>query len=234
MEPNDARDEGGLLAHEVGSWLRSQPHGALIPWYAHEIGPTDPVADHWVDVLCAPLQEAAGCSWVWTIATEFEDTEQPDPLNFAFPPDYCVYQAHDTGSPLLAPTSVAVAIGEGLPPEEAEVLNSALAAGSAQACVVGGPGWTAGQITRALQWWVARHADRPDLRVVWDPDGPKAAYTSETEAVIEAMDRGIEPTYLLKPGEGAGGEGLTLIASEQAMDFFLQELMFEDEKAPDD
>ena len=220
------------LVDRVLAWLRALPPGAEVSWYSDGLDRDDPVGAVWIDVFCTELQDAVGCNWVWTIVQELDDDERADGLRFAFAPDHCVYRTLDPRPFAPEPVWVTVPIGEALTTADAEVLNRGLADGSADACVIGRPGWSADQVTHALRYWLSTRCDRADLVVTWDPDGPKAEYTLRLEALVEAAERGVEPMYLLHPGEDEGGEGRSVLVTEQVMELLAQELVSDDDIPP--
>ncbi len=93
----------------------------------------------------------------------------------------------------------------------------------AAAFVCGGPAWSAEAISAALTYWAGYVAERPDIKFLWNPSGPKSDLLLQAEANLAAIEAGAETFTMIRPGASEGGEGLTISASDDVMDFLLSD-----------
>lgn len=225
------------------AWFQGLPDGSVVEWTTHHMSAEHPWASSWVDIDVPALQADVPCGWVFTVITPDEydqdhNEDSPSPKwNFPWEPDMTVGFVWDPGffrkqadgtywyADDEGPERAAVAWPVGtLPPDDAvAVLQAALDAGTPDAAVHGKAAWSAGAVTAALDWWVAEHAARPDIRFRWEPDGPVPEALVRARETMERVRAGEEELYLLKPGDADGGDGLTVMASEQVMDFLLEQ-----------
>lgn len=188
MEETDGFDAA------VISYLQSLPRSAVIDWYSDHVSTEEPWSTAWVDVLSTQVQDAVPCNWVWTISLDPEGTAA---WEFAWPGDMVVYRAWDPDwswrnddpdyhwdGPERA--AVAVPIGEAPSPRQIKTLNDALAESSPECGIWGGEGWSVAAINRALEFWVAWHADRPDITFRWDPEAGPSPFL---EAAVDTLSK---------------------------------------------
>jgi len=240
------------------AWLTELPDGSSVKWHSDHLTAKKPWSRAWVDVLLEDdVMERLETSWAFTIslpegffAPDPDDGDEPDPdegdepppLNsweFEVPPNMCVAVVWDPGffggheyaenphGPELA--CEANNYLKEWPEEKIVTLQKGLTIGSPEAFVIGTAGWTADCISSSLSIWAWSYAKKI-INFVWDSEAGPTPMLEKAMATLEAMKSGDQQSYLLKPGEKDGGEGMSIYGSEEVMDFFLTELLEESEE----
>lgn len=181
-------------------YLRGLPERAVVHWSSHHVSSDQPWTTHWLDIRISD-EEAPPTNWVWTIIGHDDaDGTGPEQLwQFVWPYDLDVHQVWD---PVDGPVNVWPAQRGKPPPACIAAAYEPLAERVGGWYEVRG-GWTVGAVGEALSRWAATHAERQDLRFVWDPE------SEPYPAIQQAMERARESA------EGAPawdlGGGLTVV-----------------------
>jgi hypothetical protein len=201
-----------LIAH-----LRAQPEDHVISWYCDGMAADKPWDNAWVDVMIDD-------KLAWVITSGLLDEEDPDePDDFVWPPDMVGHCLHDPTAKQPFVGLVPTPLNEPVPPETIEEIRWAASKVSSEAFWTGVPCWSAAEVNRAIEDWCMIHIGRP-MQARWDVDhGPSPQYQQALD-LMDAMKAGIEPKYLVHPGEAEGGEGYSVYVSEQVMDMLMREM----------
>jgi hypothetical protein len=195
-------------------YLRSQPEDYVVNWYTDDMDPAKPWEVSWVDIMFED-------HLAWVIVSGLFDDEEED---FHWPPDM-------VGNILIDPSRSDPYVGcipidpsRPVREEELQEIRAARSQVSDESYWLGAPAWSATEINRAIEDWCLRNVGRP-MQARWDFEhGPSPQMVKMTE-LVEAMKAGIEPKYLLHPGEAEGGTGHSVYASEQVMELLMQDLV---------
>jgi hypothetical protein len=207
----------------IETFLAAQPDSFEIVWYVDDMDDENGWSGGWVDVHCDAIEDALGYAWIWMITSPCDDTAG----DIVWPPDRtCIRLVDPQNHEFWWET--AVPVGAEPTPEQAGAMHEAASGTSGAAYWFGAPGWTAEAIQAALQDWTLRHLDRL-FPMRWDRQHGLSRFLRHAIDSMERIKSGEEQTYLLKPGEGLGGSGATVMASEQVMDMLLSWMVDEDD-----
>ncbi len=211
---------------DIVQWVRHYPGDALI-WHSDHIGPDQPYSQGWVDILCDELQNDVPMNWVWTIeAPEYADEDETAAWTFQWTPDLILWAVWDPEfADNKGPQRFEIPIDKNRFPNtsELELLNQALSEASDRAYVIGVSAWSPEQISKGLNHWAAYYAERPDIRFHWNPEGPPSPLAAEALEALEKINSGEDETVVLRRGVAEGESGLTIRASSNVMDMFMQD-----------
>jgi hypothetical protein len=170
-------DEQSRVAVE---YLRQLPPDAVVHWSSHHVSASQPWTSRWIDVRIED-EGAPDYNWIWTIIGEDDaDGTGPEQLwQFVWPYDLDVHEVWGQEHRVIR---------EWVTPRGTPDLGEPPGAGERHLLL---GGWSVKAVAFALQDWATRHADRPDLRFEWEPDGkPDLAVLRAAERAREIEEGG--------------------------------------------
>jgi hypothetical protein len=202
----------------LASYLRSQPEDFVIDWYVDGMDPDKPWDVSWVDVMFEDRL-------AWCIVSGFYEGDENEDI--CWPPDLVAHMLVDPAEKDPYVGCVTTPRHGPVDDETLEEIRWARSKVSDQAYWLGAPAWTAKEINRAIEDWCLREVGRP-IQARWAKHGPSPEMLRVVE-MVDAMKSGLEPKYLISPGENEGGEGYSVYASEQVMEMLMQSMTEPDE-----
>lgn len=207
------------MTESLIEYLRSQPDEFVIDWYVDNMNSEKPWETAWVDVIFEDQM-------AWVITSGLLDDDDND---LTWPPDMIGHCLIDPD--VLEPVAGIKPVPLGRPATEEDLVEIRWAMGvvGPNAYWMGTPCWSATEINRAIEDWCIREVGRP-LQAHWNAEHGPSPFLANAIETAQRIKDGIEPTYMLYPGENEGGEGFTVYASEQVMEMLAQaELLDGDE-----
>lgn len=202
-------------------YLQAQPADFVLRWYCDGITPDRPFEGSWVDVWFENMI-------AWTIVAPWEEQCSVDDLRIE--PDLIGAYLYDDGGDDRNHVGTAVFdVGSKLDDEDLARIAQAQALVEHTPLWVGTPAWSVSCINRALSEWCLKYVGRM-VTVECDVDHGPSPYMAKAIAAKEAIEAGLEPTYLLVPGEKEGGEGYSVRVTEEVMEILMQAVVDEDDE----
>lgn len=200
------------------NYLKDQPDDFVIYWYTDAMDPDQPWDASWVDVMFEDR-----LAWVITSGLLEDDEDE-----FIWPPDMVAHLLIDPTRPDPFVGWIPTWLGEPVDDEVLAEVREIRSQFSDECYWMGAPAWSAAEISRAIEDWCMRHVGRP-LQARWDSEHGPSPQAEQMLELVQAMKDGIEPKYLISPGEAEGGTGYSVYASEQVMEVLMQAMTEDDD-----
>jgi hypothetical protein len=199
----------GLIAY-----LQAQPDDFVINWYSDGMDHDHPYDSPWVDVMFED-------HIAWTIVSGLDPDDSDNDL--LWPPDLVAHILIDpTEHPGHARIGmIPTALGQPVDEDTLKEFRFLRSQASPEAFWLGAPAWSAAEVNRAIESWCMEHVGRV-MQARWDAEHGPSPFHKQAMETMAAMQAGIEPKYLLHPGEAEGGTGYSVYASEQVMESLMQ------------
>lgn len=213
---------------ELVNWLKAQEADALILWQTDHMTAEYPYCGSWVDVILPDfVEQVGGSNWQFTVVhVNDPDLEERRAWEFPLETDKMAYGVFNPNPPDFWYIEEVI-LNNGVERSADLVQHLDEVVSRIPGSYLSKRGvWSPAQISEGLNRWAAKYADRADLFFVWNPHAEPSPQLQQAIHTMEKIKSGEAKTYEI----GETSDGLKILASDQAMDFLLSEMIKEEEQ----
>ncbi len=207
-------------------WLKLQEQDSVIFWATDHLSLEYPYCGSWIDVRVPEYMAAIPDSnWQFTIVhLDDEDLDEHMAWQFGLATDKLAWGVFDPNPPNWWYIEEVVLDKDVEPSPDLMAHLNSVANSLPNAKVVSRGVWSPAQVSEALNRWAAKYAGRGDLLFAWDVHAPISEHYQSALETMKKIEAGEANTYQI----GETPDGMKIMASDQVMDFLLEEMTEED------